>query len=57
METLTLSSHALEQLGQMLRDAPIAQCPILFVEVLNQKPGIVLKDDSNNQPEGQTCSS
>ena len=49
METLTLSPAALEQLGRMLRDGPIAQFPSLFVEVLNQKPSVVLQDSNIKQ--------
>lgn len=52
METLTLSTAALEELGRMLRTAPIAKLPTLFLEVLNQKPTIVLVDDkSDNKQE------
>lgn len=50
MQTLTLSPLALEQLGRILRDGPLTQCPVLLVEVLDQKPEL-LTDDSNNQPE------
>ncbi len=55
METLILSSRALEQLGRLLRERPVVECPVLFGEVLNQRPELLLQEDPNNQIGEQVC--